>query len=167
MIEIVALTKEDAKNIVKWNRGTDADFLQQWSGRGYHYPITEQAIKERIEQSVDSSYKVFKIIKEHEVIGTIELMNTDYINQRATVGRFLLAPEYRGKGYGTEILKQFVKDIFEQTQLQLLDLYVFKFNKGAIRCYEKVGFHMNQEIEHHNGRIILQMKLFRGEFGIK
>ena len=164
MIEIVALTKEDAKNIVKWNRGTDADFLQQWSGRGYHYPITEQAVKERIEQSIDSSYKVFKIIREQEVIGTIELMNLDYMNQRATVGRFLLAPEYRGRGYGTEVLKQFVKDVFKEPQLQMLDLYVFKFNKAAIRCYEKVGFHMNQEIEHYNGRIILQMKLFRRDF---
>ena len=164
MIEITDLAREDATYIVKWNRGTDADFLQQWSGRGYHYPITEEAVKERIEQSKNANYRVFKIIKDRQVIGAIELMNIDQANQKATVGRFLLAPEYRGRGYGTESLKQFIRNIFEKTELQLLDLYVFKFNKGAIRCYEKVGFRMNQEIEHHKGRIVIQMKLLRQDF---
>lgn len=163
MIEIVDLTGEDASHIVKWNRGTDADFLQQWSGRGYHYPITEEAIKDRIEQSKDSSYRVYKIINEKEIIGTIELMNIDEVGKKATVGRFLLAPEYRGKGYGTKALACFVREIFLHTNLELLDLYVFKFNTTAIHCYEKVGFRMNQEIEHHNGRIMLRMKLFRQE----
>lgn len=161
MIEIVDMAREDASHVVKWNRGTDADFLQQWSGRGYHYPITEEAIKDRIEQSQGSSYRVYKIINQKEIIGTIELMNIDEVGKKATVGRFLLAPEYRGKGYGTKVLEQFTKEIFSHTKLELLDLYVFKFNTSAIHCYEKVGFRMNQEIEHHNGTVIFRMKLFR------
>ena len=40
MLEISELSREDAKMIVKWNEGLDEDFLYQWAGPGYTYPIS-------------------------------------------------------------------------------------------------------------------------------
>ncbi len=42
--EFIKFQKEHADYIVRWNEGTDADFLVQWSGKGFTYPITKEQI---------------------------------------------------------------------------------------------------------------------------
>jgi hypothetical protein len=60
MIRIVLLAMIDASCIVKWNQGKDFDFLTQWSGRGYQYPITVEQINAR--PAADSAeYKIYAI----------------------------------------------------------------------------------------------------------
>lgn len=93
------------------------------------------------------------------MIGTIELLNIDPELKKATVGRFLLNPDFTGKGYGTEALKRFVDKVFRKTELTVLRLCVFDFNKSAYRCYEKVGFQkVGQEIRP-NGWVAMFMEI--------
>ena len=49
-------------------------------------------------------------------------------------------PDYRGKGYGKEMLKLAVKYAFEITKVEAVHLNVFPENERAKKCYESVGF---------------------------
>lgn len=163
MLEINELSKEDAKMIVKWNEGLDKDFLYQWAGTGYTYPITVEQIGKRLEHSKEEGFMIYKISKEQEMIGTIELFNVDLEHQKATVGRYLLDSACRGKGYGTQVLKQFVEYILRTTELKILGLNVFDFNKGAIKCYNKVGFKQDGESIRPNGWRVIHMVIEKGD----
>src|SRR5208283_3352190 len=110
MIRIVPLEKKDANCIVAWNAGKNADFLAQWAGRGYRYPITEEQITERLIPNAGADYKIYSIMMDGNMIGTIELMKIDFGMKRAAVGHFLIDPAKTGKGYGTKALGMFVKD---------------------------------------------------------
>ena len=161
MIRIEPLEKKDASCIVAWNTGKDADFLTQWAGRGYRYPLTETQITERLTTNAGTDYKIYGIILDGIIVGTIELMKIDLNIGRATIGHYLLAPAKTGKGYGTEALQAFVKKVFAEMPLTTLELNVFDFNKSAIRCYEKAGFVKTHEAARPNGWIAINMEIKR------
>ncbi|MFA6730463.1 MAG: hypothetical protein WCR95_05665 [Eubacteriales bacterium] len=46
-MRILPLENIDAELIVQWNNKKTADFLNQWAGRGYEYPITVKQITYR------------------------------------------------------------------------------------------------------------------------
>jgi RimJ/RimL family protein N-acetyltransferase len=160
-MRIVPLEKNLVKCIVTWNTGKDTDFLTQWAGRGYRYPITEEQITERLVANTGADYKIYGIMMDASPIGTIELMNIDYKAKRAKIGRFLIDPAKIGNGYGTKALKLFVEHVFAETPITTLELTVFNFNKVAIRCYEKVGFVKTSETTRPSGWIAITMEIKR------
>lgn len=52
----------------------------------------------------------------------------------------IINPEYRGKGFGQEMIRLVVKYAFEITNAQSVQLNVFPENARAKKCYEAVGF---------------------------
>jgi RimJ/RimL family protein N-acetyltransferase len=124
MIRIVPLEKNNANRIVTWNTGK-ADFLTQWAGRGYRYPITEEQITARIVSSAGADYKIYGIMMDESLIGTIELMEIDRNAKRASIGRFLIDFAKTGNGYGTKALKLFAEGVFNETPITILELTVF------------------------------------------
>ena len=75
------------------------------------------------------------------MVGHIELNNIDLRNKSARVCRVLVGePSLRGRGIGTQMMRRLLKIGFDQLGLHRIDLFVFDFNKAAIRCYEKLGF---------------------------
>ena len=161
IIRIMPLKKKDADCIVAWNKDRGADFLTQWAGRGYRYPLTEEQITVRLGISAGTDYKIFGIILDGTIIGTVELMKIDFVAKRASIGRFLVDPAETGKGYGTEALQLFVKNVFTELPVDTLELNVFDFNKAAIRCYQKTGFIKTGEVIRPNGWIAVNMEIGR------
>lgn len=159
MIKILPLEQIDVVRIIKWNDAKTSDFLFQWAGRGYEYPISEKQITDRIDAEPVSNYKLYKIVLEDNMIGTIELMNIDLETKTAKIGRYLLNPELTGKGYGSKALGELVSIAFNDFCMKKIWLSVFDFNKSAIRCYEKVGFKIvNQEVRT-NGWVAINMEI--------
>ncbi len=138
------LEENDYRKIVEWNKGKDADFLYQWAGPGYVFPISEEQIAKRLKKrmnmdEVDTyTYKVLN--KNNIMLGTIELFNIDRKKQTATIARFLIDENYRGRGLGEKSLRLLLDKAFTEFDIDEIDLRVFSFNEQAISCYEKVGF---------------------------
>ena len=49
----------------------------------------------------------------------------------------------RGKGLCSPIVDQLLQIVFQQLNQSRVELNVFDWNAGAIRCYEKAGFVIN------------------------
>jgi len=152
-IELVPITEADFPLIVEWVNVHDEDFIFQWAGSTYKYPLTIKQMKDHYRTGInliDSGVYIYKIfdLDNQETIGTVQLGKIDLVNKEAVVGRFLIKTEqYRGNGIGTYVLKELVRVGFEELSLQRIKLNVFNMNTGAIRCYEKVGFIKGQTSE--------------------
>lgn len=155
MYDIQPLSVDYIFNIIEWNKGCSKDFLIQWTGRGYEYPITVEQIKERME----NGGSLFQIIFKDEMIGTIEIMNIDYEKNEAFLGRYLLNPNLRGQGHGTTIMKAFTTYCFQTFDIQRIKIRAFDYNKGAIECYKKVGYTIAQEIKTEDNGVVYEMVL--------
>ncbi len=77
---------------------------------------------------------------DNKAIGFASIKGISEAECRAEVGIAIMERECRGKGYGTEALRQVVDYAFNDLGLVCLGLTVFPFNQRAIRSYEKVGF---------------------------
>jgi len=90
----------------------------------------------------DSESIVFSITNtiNHKAIGYVSIKGINRVEGNAEIGIAIMEREYRGKGYGTEALKQAVNYAFNELSLTLLGLTVFPSNQIAIQAYEKVGF---------------------------
>ena len=75
-----------------------------------------------------------------EMIGELSILDIDEVNKKAGFRISMAAISLTGKGYGTEAIKIVLRFVFEQLQLNRLQLEVFSHNIRGISAYEKVGF---------------------------
>jgi RimJ/RimL family protein N-acetyltransferase len=154
-IDIRPTTLSDCEFIIKANEGMDDDFLHQWAGPSYDFPITMEQIKKRL---VDSIYtKFFTAEIQGETIGTVELGFINYKKMECRICRFLVGEEYRNKGYGSQISKYLIDYAFNELKMERVRLNVSSSNMSAIRCYEKVGFKVVEKKEKNNGNLLYEL----------
>lgn len=145
MLELIPLRNDNFAKLVEYHKQKDADFLKQWSGLGYYHPLTERQLSDRHKLSLqckkNSDFITFEIILDKTLfIGTIELFHMDRSTLRATMGRFLLFDEYRGKGYAQQALRALFRIAKNLYGIEELRLNVYEYNVSAQKCYEKAGF---------------------------
>ena len=158
MVTIRPLRAEDADIIVGFNENTDEDFLDQWAGRGYTWPITREQITRRLREDGANS-RFFAALLDGAVIGTAELCFIDWEEKSCSFGRYLLGEAYHNQGYGTEILTLLCRHAFDALGMKKIRLTVLGFNTGAYRCYCKVGFKAVSEEIRPNGWKVIRMEL--------
>jgi len=135
----------------------------------YHSSInveTEKAILETL--SKEHNYSIFDL-QTDELIGSCGFANLDHVNQIAETGILIGNKTYWNKGYGTEALSLLIDYGFKALNLHNIMLQVFEYNKGAIRCYEKIGFKhfgkrresLLRNLERHN---VLYMDILPEDF---
>lgn len=154
MVKLECLEKEDLEKVVKWNSDKSAEFLLQWAGPMYSYPLTIKQVEDYYfseVMKVSSNILLYKIklTDSGEVIGTIELREVDKENKIGMICRFLIGEEnFRNKGIGAQALKEILKIGFNELKFEKIALRVFDFNHGAIKCYEKAGFVKEKFLEN-------------------
>lgn len=138
MIELQAIQGIDCENIVTWNLDKDQDYLFQWAGHKiYAFPLTVEQIIRRL--GADDT-RIFKIMDNQKMIGSVELTNIDTKTGYGKICRFIIRDDYSGQGIGQYALQELVNFSVKELGLNHLELVVFTFNKRAISCYEKIGF---------------------------
>ncbi len=154
MISLELMEKEDLQKIIEWNTNKSADYLLQWAGPKFTYPLMLDELERYFMEEVhdlNSDILLYKIIlvSTNEIIGTIELREIDKVNKIARVCRFLIGKNTnRAKGIGKKVLEEILRNGFEDRGLEKITLGVFDFNTSAIKCYEKVGFIKKNFIEN-------------------
>ena len=79
-------------------------------------------------------------LKDGKPIGTVAFLNHDTDNHKAELRKIIGDPEYRGKGYGKEATKYWIKYGFERLKLKKIYLNTTDTNFHNIRINEELGF---------------------------
>lgn len=138
LIKLEPLKRSDFKQLINWINSEE--FLIQWSGNAFTYPLNDQQLEQYIESK---NTLAFKVIDEDskEVIGHISLGQIDNINRSARIGKVLVGDtKMRGRSIGKHMMKAVLHIAFEELKLHRVTLGVYNFNTSAISCYEKIGF---------------------------
>ena len=76
----------------------------------------------------------------NQMIGELSISEIDEDNSKAGFRISMNGTELTGKGFGTEAIKLTLKFVFEELNLNRLQLEVFSHNIRGIKAYEKTGF---------------------------
>ncbi|MEK4896582.1 MULTISPECIES: GNAT family N-acetyltransferase [Bacillus] len=138
VIKLESFKKSDFKQLINWINSEE--FLIQWSGNAFTFPLDEQQLEKYIESA---NTLAFKVVDEEtsDVIGHISLGQIDNINKSARIGKVLVGnTKMRGRSIGKHMMKAVLHIAFDELKLHRVTLGVYAFNTSAISCYEKIGF---------------------------
>jgi RimJ/RimL family protein N-acetyltransferase len=150
-MELAPLERLDFDSLIRWT--TSPEFLLQWAGPSFSYPLTAEQLDEHCrgcaaEPPLREMWKAV-LPRSGEMIGHAELGSIDYAARTATVSRVIIGdPLERGKGFGTTLMQLLLRRAFEGIGLRALDLYVFDFNRRAVDCYARVGFTIDAHMQN-------------------
>jgi len=142
-IELRPFERRDFSRLILWIESPE--FLLQWAGPIFTFPLDEPQLERYLEKSHGDSptRRIAKAVHlgTNEVVGHIELDDIDLRNKSGRLCRVLVGrPSFRGKGIGAQMIRKLLEVGFNQLGLHRIDLVVFDFNRAAIQCYERVGF---------------------------
>ncbi len=168
MIELQPFLNEDFERLISWVNSEEE--LVQFAGPFFTFPLTNQQLQKYKERTDRRSFKVCYQATA-ETIGHCEL---NFQSEIPRLSRILIGNEtFRGKGLGRQIVAAMLDILFKETNVEKVDLSVFDWNIAAIKCYEKIGFRINEGGVSQivvNGKtwtslnMILYKKEFSGQF---
>lgn len=135
------LEKSDLPVLIQWAK--DERTLIQWCGPVFGFPLTLDQLEEYYSASEypEPPRYLFKYIThESRIVGMCELGNIDLRNGSGSVCRVFVDEEFRGKGIAKMLVNEVLKLGFVELNLNRIDLNVYSYNAGAIKCYEELGF---------------------------
>lgn len=135
-VNLVALEREHLKLLHEWANDPELRRIV-----GPYFPVSMREKEKWFEQvAVSENKKVFMIqTKDRKNIGYMYL-NVDWVHRKAELAVAIGEKKYWGKGYGTDAVITLLNHGFFELDLNKIYVYVFAFNKPAIRIYEKCGF---------------------------
>jgi RimJ/RimL family protein N-acetyltransferase len=150
-LQLVPFTRQDFAQLIFWSG--DEDFLMQWGGPPFRFPLTEDQLKEYNKDASDVktaerlNYKVV-LAKTGQGIGHVSIGKIDRENRTARIGRVLIGDvEQRGKGLGKELVEAALNICFDILDLNTVTLGVFDFNVPAQKTYVRAGFSPQKVLE--------------------
>ena len=104
--------------------------------------------------------ETFGIFDEHgSYIGTVELYDIRYSS--ATLGIIIGEKSHWGRGYGPEAISALLEHAFTTLRIDEVRLSTFGDNLRAQAAFKKIGFDEVRRVSAGNGRIDVQMTLFK------
>lgn len=82
-------------------------------------------------------------------IGNVALQDIDLFDSRGEVGILIGAPEWRGRGVGTEAIRLIAEFAFSSLGLHRITAGVVAGNEGSRRAFEKAGFTLEGTLREH------------------
>ncbi|MFC3525946.1 N-acetyltransferase [Marinococcus halophilus] len=142
-VELVPFEQAHYEKLIEWV--PTADFLKQWSGEAFTYPLTAEQLDEyRKQQEGDKPERLIYTALHQatgEPVGHISLGVINYHDRSGRIGKVLVGDEkMRGTGLGQWMVREVCRTAFDELQLHRVALGVFDFNVSALRCYERAGF---------------------------
>jgi RimJ/RimL family protein N-acetyltransferase len=135
-------------------------------------PVSEtdhRAWFEAVRKRADVAIFAIRTVPDQRLIGSCQLRHIDPVHRHAELQIRIGEVGERGRGHGTEAVRQLLRFGFRDLNLRRVYLNVFASNAAAIRAYEKVGFQREgllREAAHIDGRYVdvVVMGILRPEF---
>jgi RimJ/RimL family protein N-acetyltransferase len=140
LIVLRAKTMADAEQDYAWRQ--DPELAAFDAARPYNGSLKEYLSIFGDELSYPSPYRRTVGVEDFEGhhIGNVMYYNVDYQRREAEIGVTIGLREYWSRGYGTDLLRTFIRFMFETLPLERIYLKTLDWNVRAQRCFEKAGF---------------------------
>jgi ribosomal protein S18 acetylase RimI-like enzyme len=129
-------TIDDLNIIITWI--PDKESWRLWAGPYVTYPCSVEGLKEDIRFSGNNSFSL--ISDKYELIGFGQIFEK---NNRLHLARIIIAPEYRGKGFGKRLCKCLIQEGIKRFGIREFSLNVYTTNKSAYNLYSSLGFYLD------------------------
>lgn len=132
--------KADAKLIAEWARKEEETFFD--IGRHLPTEVLQQHFMQKIQEEDKPEWIWFAVcLRENdEVIGSVGLIDVDYVNLYAETGSFFHRPDYRGAGYGSEAKQLLLEYAFDILGLHMVESWVYFPNTRSAAALRKQGY---------------------------
>lgn len=108
-----------------------------------YLPVTETEHQEFYRSLIRDKSKIFFSVFElpwKRFVGICALKNIDLRNRKAELYICLNGKGAKGRGLGSETVKELLDYAFDRLNLNRVYLYTPSYNRAALSCYRKVGF---------------------------
>lgn len=145
-IRLRLIEEPDLEATLSWRNRDDARF---WFKTTDKLTIEQHLAWFHPYLSKDDDF-LFVIEARGKMVGQASVYNIQWANRSAEIGRFLVAPESKGKGYIGSACSELVHFCTNSLKLRYLFLEVIDTNDRAIQIYHQNGF---SEERRYNGLI--------------
>ena len=134
--------KEDAQIIAGWLQSEEE--LYKWSADRFNkYPLSGEDIEENYAPQLETG-RFIPLTAVNDNGDTIGHFIIRYPRENddnsVRFGFIIVSPDFRGKGYGKELLRLGIEYVKENLDATRIELGVFENKESASHCYEAVGF---------------------------
>jgi RimJ/RimL family protein N-acetyltransferase len=114
------------------------------TGRHLRSPISNWTWNRKNAEDEPPSWIRFAIVAKvgDVVIGSLGLLDIDWVNKTAETEMWIERPEYRGAGYGTEAKHLILDYAFERLGLHMVYCYAWEFNERSWKAMVKQGYRL-------------------------
>ena len=141
----------------------DLPFLYQWENDAAswadgsnHNPLSQQDLRDYIASTTGDIFRdgQLRLMLENRLInnkvvtyGCLDLFDFDPRNRRAAVGIYV-APQFRGRGWATDALRELDGYVFDFLHLRLLYAIVSRANSASASMFESAGYTPSAVLPH-------------------
>lgn len=165
---IRAVEIEDLPDIHKWSN--DFEIMEQYNFK-INFTNFEGSARVIHDNSGREDCLDFTIVEREtkKPVGKCSLTEIDYSNKKCLCTIYIGDAECRENGYGTEALYLLMRFVFDDLGFNRMGLWVFDFNKRAIKGYKRCGMKVEgimREGVYRNGMYhdVYFMGILRNEY---
>jgi RimJ/RimL family protein N-acetyltransferase len=141
MIKLKPFRQSDFDILLSWI--DSKELLIQIAGTYFSYPLNVSQLQSYLDDKNSFAFNVIETAS-NKIIGHSEVIMLD--NNVCKLGKILIGDKYsRGKGVGRQIVNELLTVSFGKLKAVKTELYVYDWNTGAIKSYERAGFNVNPE----------------------
>lgn len=135
-VRLRPFTRDDLPAMIKWNNDPEVERFVDCD-----LPKSLPECAAWFDENVPSrDYRLFALEDEEgRLIGDLELDHISWRTGEAELRVRIGEKDYWNKGYGTDAVRVLLDLSFSALGLRRIYLRVYRFNRRAIRCYEKCG----------------------------
>lgn len=149
MIKLESFKPSDFTLLISWIESKD--LLLQIAGTYFSYPLTVEQLQNYSDEKNTFAFSVVEATS-NKIIGHAEIILLN--DTVCKLDKVLIGDkDNRGKGVGQQVIRKLLTYSFEKLGSEKVELFVYDWNTGAIKSYEKAGFVIN-----HNKRLLTNVE---------
>lgn len=141
MVKLTPFNSLDFDDFISWidNR----ELLVTIAGTAFSYPLSSEQLQNYLALENSHSFTIIDT-EQNKKVGHAEVVLSG--EKTYKIDKLIIGDKAnRGRGIGEKVINELLDFSFQNLNALIVELNVFDWNIGGIKCYQKCGFIMNEE----------------------